>query len=96
MKKKYPKILFQKGIPIVLIFTLLISVLGIGNVSYAANTFKDIEKSYAKKEIEELAEKGIIGGMGDEMFKPYDTVTRAQLAKILAYLLGLEEDPIRK
>ena len=41
---------------------------------------------YALEDVYELANAGIISGMGDGLFAPLETATRAQAAKII-YLL---------
>lgn len=58
----------------------------------AAVNLSDISNSYAKEEIEALVEAGIIGGYADGTFKPANSITRAEFAKILALVLELEED----
>lgn len=58
----------------------------------AAVKLSDISNSYAKEEIEALVEAGIIGGYADGTFKPANSITRAEFAKILALVLDLEED----
>ena len=54
--------------------------------------FKDIDNSYAKKEIIALYNDGILSGKSKGTFKPKDPMTRAELAKVLTISLGLEED----
>ncbi|WP_282940808.1 immunoglobulin-like domain-containing protein [Paenibacillus sp. RC67] len=58
----------------------------------AANGYKDLNDSYAVKEIQTLSEMGILSGFDGGFFKPHDAVTRAQLAKILVMSMGLKED----
>lgn len=58
----------------------------------AAVNLSDIGNSYAKEEIEALVEAGVIGGYADGTFKPANSITRAEFAKILALVLDLEED----
>ncbi|WP_313345096.1 S-layer homology domain-containing protein [Sedimentibacter sp.] len=55
-------------------------------------SFKDIENHWAKNEIELLAGKGIISGMGDDVFKPEEKITRAQFAILLFNLLNLKSE----
>ncbi|MDW0117495.1 S-layer homology domain-containing protein [Sporosarcina thermotolerans] len=52
-------------------------------------TFKDIHGHWAQKEIEFLSENGWIDGFNDGTFKPNDSLTRAQAAKIIGNFLGL-------
>lgn len=58
----------------------------------AGTTLSDIEKSYARAEIQALVEAGIISGYPDGTFKPTAKITRAEFAKVLAKALGLKED----
>lgn len=56
-------------------------------------SFSDVTESHwAKNYIEELASKGILSGMGNNMFKPDDYVTREQFAKILAEAFEIVKD----
>lgn len=67
---------------------------GIAGGGYQASTttselqsgsiFTDINNHWGKDAIEKLAKKGIINGYEDKSFKPDDTISRAELAKILA------------
>ncbi|QTD41002.1 S-layer homology domain-containing protein [Sporosarcina sp. Te-1] len=61
----------------------------------AAGTFPDISEHWAKREIEFLYERHIIGGYSDGMFKPDEPITRAQAAAMLVKALDLkvENDP---
>ncbi|WP_339254448.1 S-layer homology domain-containing protein [Sporosarcina sp. FSL W8-0480] len=52
-------------------------------------TFKDIHGHWAQQEIEFLSEKGWIDGFNDGTFKPNDSLTRTQAAKIIGNFLGL-------
>lgn len=53
--------------------------------------FTDVPHSYyAKDSIESLSAKLVISGFGDGTFRPHDSVTRAQFAKLLVQALGLE------
>lgn len=71
----------------------MLSVNYVGMAAAASNaSLSDIDDSYAKAEIAALAEKDIISGFEDGTFKPTDSMTRAQLAKVLVLSLGLPED----
>lgn len=70
-----------------------------GNIAYAivsrpgsGVSFRDIEsvRSWAGAQIQAIAAKGIIQGMGDGSFAPQAKITRAQFAKMLALALELE------
>jgi hypothetical protein len=56
-------------------------------------TFKDIDGHWAQKEIEGMAAKGYVAGVGDNEFAPEVTVTRAEFAAILVRMTGLTADP---
>lgn len=60
---------------------------------FAATTFSDIGDSYAKTEIEALAELGIIDGYTDKTFKPKQKITREEFAKLICKGLQLFENP---
>lgn len=54
--------------------------------------FKDIQKHWAQKQIEELVEMGIIQGYEDGTFRPEKEVTRAQFVSMAVRLLGIKAD----
>ena len=55
-------------------------------------TFSDIEKpTWAKIKIEALAARGIVAGVGDNTFKPYGNVTRAQFIQMLIKAFELND-----
>ena len=59
-------------------------------VAHAAEVdFKDIDSHWAKSSIERWAGYEVVNGMGNNQFKPEDTMTRAQMAQILSKTLGL-------
>ncbi|MHB8170407.1 MAG: S-layer homology domain-containing protein [Thermincolia bacterium] len=51
-------------------------------------SFPDIEGHWAKKEIHQLAEKGIVKGMAPNQFAPARKVTRAEFVTILSRAFG--------
>lgn len=53
-------------------------------------TFADCENHWAKEEIEVMASKEIINGIGADEFAPDMNITRAQFAGILARAFGME------
>lgn len=60
-----------------------------GHVAAASN-FKDVPAgAFYEKAVNNLSEKGVIGGYSDGTFKPGKSVTRAEAAKMLAFDLGL-------
>ncbi|MCA0754974.1 S-layer homology domain-containing protein [Paenibacillus sp. N4] len=64
-----------------------------GNSIYAVvkldRTFADLEGHSAKSEIELMASKLVVHGIGDERFEPNRSVTRAEFAALIARALGL-------
>jgi fructan beta-fructosidase len=60
-------------------------------IAYVNKTFTDINQSYswARKQIEVLASKGIIQGTTDTTFSPESNVTRADFIVLLVRALGL-------
>lgn len=62
------------------ILTLMLALFPIQ--SFAA-TFTDTDLSYYRGSIETLANEGIISGYGDGRFGPDNTITRAEILKIL-------------
>ncbi|MGN7359033.1 S-layer homology domain-containing protein [Paenibacillus sp. SAF-054] len=59
-------------------------------VHAASATFGDIDGSYAKNAISELANKGIINGVGNGNFNPTGNIQRQDFAIILAKALNLD------
>ena len=61
------------------------------NFSEVNDTFADYDQisDYAKEAVSALAAKGIINGVGDNMFAPKATATRAQAAVIIDRILGV-------
>ena len=55
-------------------------------------TFGDIKNNWARKEIEILAAKHIVDGVGGDKYDPNSNITRGAFAKLLVYALHLESD----
>jgi len=72
----------------ILISILLISLLT-PSISMAEG-LSDIDQSIYKVEIEKLIEDGIINGFSDGTYRPEDSITRAEFAKVLAISLKLD------
>lgn len=60
-------------------------------MAFANNQFDDIGDSYAKDNINYLANKNIIAGMGDNKFMPFEAMNRESFAALLGKTMGLEE-----
>ncbi|WP_188889895.1 S-layer homology domain-containing protein [Paenibacillus radicis (ex Gao et al. 2016)] len=87
----------RKRISMLLALAMVLSIFSTNYFAFAAETttattLSDIDQSYAKAEIAALVEKGILAGFTDGTFKPGDSLTRAQLAKVLVLSLNKEED----
>ena len=61
------------------------------NIINPGKSFEDIAGNKDKAAIEALAERGIISGKAEKSFEPYATMTRAELATIIARALGLPQ-----
>ncbi|WP_339318037.1 S-layer homology domain-containing protein [Paenibacillus sp. FSL R10-2734] len=56
-----------------------------------SKTFADIQKHWAKKEIEQAAAKLIVQGISESSFQPNKQITRAEFTALLVRALGLHE-----
>jgi len=85
--------LFKKVATTALAATLVLPA----GIAGAAAKFPDVNPNTVAPEvqqaIESLAEQGIINGFPDGTFGPNKSITRAQFAKILAQVLGLQANP---
>ncbi|WHH58242.1 S-layer homology domain-containing protein [Petroclostridium sp. X23] len=57
-------------------------------VAYAVKSFDDIQGSWAKKEIEALAVRGIINGTSEKTYSPDAKIIRADFTKLLVGVLN--------
>ncbi len=58
-----------------------------------SGSFSDIDSvAWAKEAIESLAAKGVIAGKAKDTFAPYDSITRAEFAKILFGAFGMVDE----
>jgi hypothetical protein len=65
-------------------------------VQAAEISFSDVQSNdYFYAAVKDLSERNIIKGYQDGTFRPYETVTRAQAAKMLALTLGLETSNVQ-
>jgi len=62
---------------------ILIFILALFPLQSFAATFTDTELSHYRDSIEILASEGVISGYGDGRFGPDNTITRAEILKIL-------------
>ncbi|MGN1097540.1 MAG: S-layer homology domain-containing protein [Clostridia bacterium] len=69
--------------------------LAFGTCAFAGTTYGDVAGDAALEEsVGMLSSLGILSGMGDGNFHPYENLTRAQFSKIAAYLMGREENAV--
>lgn len=76
---------------------ILALALGLDGGTAENHSFNDVESSdYYYPYISALANAGILEGHGDGSFKPRDTLTRAQIAKILSKAFALGEQSLER
>lgn len=80
----------SKFLSLLLSLTLLFG-LCVPSVYATAGRYTDIQGHWAKNSIERWSDYGIISGYGDGLFGPNDSITRAQMAALLARLLALPQ-----
>jgi len=78
------------------IFALILAAVMLASLSAAltaadAPAFTDIAGHWAEATIEKYKDAGIVNGYPDGTFKPDNTVSRAELAKIITLAFGLTE-----
>ncbi len=71
----------------VLCFMIVSIMLSIFAISFGA-TFNDVKNTKYQKAVEFLSEIEVVNGYQDGTFKPNNTVTRAELAKLIVVSLG--------
>jgi hypothetical protein len=54
------------------------------------SNFKDIQGHWAEQEIRAMAGQGYVSGVGEQLFAPDASITRAQFATLLAKFLGID------
>ena len=76
------------ALAVVMMVTMALSVTAENSVS---TDFTDVSDSHwAKEAIDAMAERGIINGYNDGTFKPSETVSRAEFAKMMVKTLDLD------
>ena len=73
---------------------LLTCVCLLSSTVFAAETFKDVQGKKCEDAVDMLVSFGIVNGFDDNTFKPNESVTRAQMAKMLTIALGVTEDEV--
>ncbi|MFX3634185.1 MAG: S-layer homology domain-containing protein [Candidatus Pristimantibacillus sp.] len=79
-----------------LVMVLLSASIGKNETVQAAETpvFKDISAHWAKSSIETAVKAGILNGYPDGTFKPENSITRAELLKVMALTAKLNVDAV--
>jgi hypothetical protein len=77
----------NKFILLLVLATFMLSIAG----TASAATFSDVTASDAAADVYKLNALGIIQGYPDGTFKPDNTITRAEFAKIAVYAAGLQD-----
>lgn len=67
----------------------LLTIVITATTTLAESPFQDIDQSFAKQDIINLAEKGVVGGFSDGTFRPESMVTRAEFATMLVKAKGI-------
>ncbi|NLW54991.1 MAG: S-layer homology domain-containing protein [Clostridiaceae bacterium] len=71
---------------VLIIVTLIVPVTNV----QAASRYSDVSPTHwAYKQIESIASKGIIGGYPDGTFRPNNSITREEAAKMIVFAVGL-------
>ncbi len=56
---------------------------------YSPKTFQDVGKHWAEKDVNDMASRLVVSGVGDDKFEPDRDITRAEFAAIVVRALGL-------
>lgn len=75
----------KKTLALVLVVAMMMSL------CITASAFDDADEITYTEAVDVLVALGVINGMGDGTFAPGGTLTRAQAAKIITYMLGAED-----
>jgi len=80
----------------VMLGTMLLTSLAVGGGGPAQAVdaaYSDIGTSYARQQIQELADRGVLAGSADGLFHPAAPMTRNEFAVLLARMTGLGPTP---
>jgi len=75
----------KRTLSLVLALVMVLGLFGGISMTASASEFTDDEEVQYKEAVDVMTGIGAIAGMGDGTFKPKDTITRAQAAKLVAY-----------
>jgi uncharacterized membrane protein len=63
---------------------------GTFDVIYNARTFTDVQRHWALSNINFVSARGLFGGIGNDLFRPDSSMTRAMFAQVLANIEGID------
>ncbi|MGI6551153.1 MAG: S-layer homology domain-containing protein [Syntrophomonadales bacterium] len=69
---------------------MLVTLIGTAVFASQPSSLSDVENHWARQQIMTAVEKGIMNGVGDGMFLPNRSLTRAELAVVLERMFGLD------
>jgi hypothetical protein len=73
---------------IIFVFLSLIFI----NPCVKANDFSDVNNHWSKENVYLLTQKGAVKGYGDGLFRPNNTITRAEFTKLLIMSIGINTE----
>ena len=79
----------KKIIAMLMSFSLILSVITVSAIEYPQKFYDVAKDHWAFEQIAELTNRGVINGYTDGSFKPNNTVTRAEWAKIMVGTAGI-------
>ncbi|MDW7669419.1 MAG: S-layer homology domain-containing protein, partial [Bacillota bacterium] len=81
--------MYKKILSWLLTFIMVFSMFGGIGLEVFGQSFNDIEIHWAKAEIQEWTEKGLINGYSDGTFKPNDYITRAEFITLVNNVINI-------
>ncbi|PWK12844.1 S-layer homology domain-containing protein [Tumebacillus permanentifrigoris] len=84
---------WKKALGVVLTVGVLGQLSPISTASAANSPFSDIEQSYAKQQINDLYQRGIVSGKGAGLYDPIAPITREEFVSMLGRTIGLQPLP---
>ena len=77
-----------------ILIAICLMILTCSTTVLAATTFSDVKDTKYQDSVEILIKLGLVNGYEDNTYKPYNVVTRAEMAKLMVVALGKEADAI--
>ena len=77
---------------IIAVFLAVIMTVGaFGAITVSAADFSDVNGHWAEAGINKWSDRGVLSGYGDGTFKPDNNITRAELAKVIVSVKGVND-----